>query len=140
MNCIPMHRNNQHINQWHITCIEYATDSHTYSIEKSRLPGTSKCTTHHSSPTTPEGKTYKHKPLKLKGQQSSQLNTSSKPLTIPSIYSVGHDLPALVITFVPVPEDYCGAIMDTSRMLITMKSIHIKMNIIDHPYSSVPIT
>lgn len=54
--------------------------------------------------------------------------------------SVGQDLPTLVITFVPIPEDYSSAIMHTSRILVTMISIHIKMNIIDHPYSSVAIT
>lgn len=50
------------------------------------------------------------------------------------------DLPVLVITIVPLPEDYSSAIMHTSRTLITMVSIYIKMNIVDHPDSSMAIT
>lgn len=54
--------------------------------------------------------------------------------------TVGQYLPLLVVTFVPVPEDNSSAIMYTSRIFITMKGIHVKLNIVDHPYSSVATT
>lgn len=54
--------------------------------------------------------------------------------------TVGDDLPSLVIPFVPFPQYYSGTIMHTSRFLISMKSIHIKTNVIHHSYSSETIT
>jgi hypothetical protein len=54
--------------------------------------------------------------------------------------TVGRDLPLLVITFVPVPEDNSSAITHTSRIFIAMKGIHVKLNIVDHPYSFVATT
>lgn len=53
------------------------------------------------------------------------------------LYSVGQDLPLLVITTVPLPEDNSSAIMYT---FIAVKGIHVKLNIVDHPYSSEATT
>lgn len=53
--------------------------------------------------------------------------------------SVGDNPPSLVISLVPFPKHNGGAITDTTRFLITMKSIYIQANVIDHSYSSVTI-
>lgn len=54
--------------------------------------------------------------------------------------SVWGDLPSLVISLFPLPENNSGAIMDATMLLLTIKSIPIQANIIDHPYSSVTVT
>lgn len=53
--------------------------------------------------------------------------------------TVGDNPPSLVISLVPFPKHNGGAITDTTRFLITMKSIYIQANVIDHSYSPVTI-
>jgi len=54
--------------------------------------------------------------------------------------SVGSDLPSLIFTLLPFPQDDGGAIMDTSMIFITIKRIYIQTNVIYHPYCSKPIS
>ena len=46
----------------------------------------------------------------------------------------------LVITIVPLTEDYSSAIMNTTRTLITLICVYVKTNIVNHPDSPMAIT
>nr|GME06471.1 hypothetical protein Iba_scaffold4341CG0040 [Ipomoea batatas]GME15586.1 hypothetical protein Iba_scaffold16376CG0010 [Ipomoea batatas] len=47
--------------------------------------------------------------------------------------TVGNNLPALVVSFCPFPENDCSPIVDTAMVFVTMECIHIEANVVDHP-------
>lgn len=70
------------------------------------------------------------------GMIELQCRTSSTILQA----SIWYNLPYLVISLVPLPQHNSSTVLDATGFLIAMESIDIEANVVNHSYSSVPIT